>query len=543
MANEIEIYIRAGYPAIILKTAEEDRALKLCYDTAKLLGKKFAFWSLTSGVQEKLKNYEDMSRSELNREIRDETTQKKVTITQADEVMLEAIKRGSSDGMVYAMLDIHPFIKSPNVWRKAKDLFKIAKVTGITYVFISTEFEVPTELKREVIITSLPLPTRADLSKTFSKLVEALKKSDPQNARALENISQQDVELYVEAALGLTISEAENAYATSYAKYGRFDVMQINRVKEQTICSEGILECKSSNETLESIGGLQNFTDWARKRFLAFSPEAKAYGIPAPKGTLLIGVPGSGKSLSAKALANLWQKPLLKLDIGKLFGSLVGETEGNTRKALAMAEAMAPCILWIDEIEKGLAGLQSSGKTDSGVTSRALGTILTWLQEKEAPVFVIATANDVSQLPPEFLRKGRFDEIFFVDIPSEAERREIFAIQLKKYKRNPSDFDVNTLSQESGKFTGAEIEQAVINALYNTWGSDNKVLTTDAILEAIHDISPMAESGSMSEQINATRLWAEEAHIQKANKTESDAPVAGDARRMIIPVEEEKGEA
>ena len=532
MANEIEIYIRAGYPAIILKTAEEDRALKLCYDTAKLLGKKFAFWSLTSSVQEKLKNYEDMSRSELNLEIKNETTQKKATITQADEVMLEAIKRGSSDGMVYAMLDIHPFIKSPNVWRKAKDLFKIAKVTGITYVFISTEFEVPPELKREVIITSLPLPTRADLSKSFIKMANALGVTPPA-----------DTEPYVEAALGLTISEAENAYATSYAKYGRFDVMQINRVKEQTICSEGILECKSSNETLESIGGLHNFTDWASKRFLAFSPEAKAYGIPAPRGTLLIGVPGSGKSLSAKALANLWQKPLLKLDIGKLFGSLVGETEGNTRKALAMAEAMAPCILWIDEIEKGLAGLQSSGKTDSGVTSRAFGTILTWLQEKEAPVFVIATANNVSQLPPEFLRKGRFDEIFFVGIPSEAERREIFAIQLKKYKRNPSDFDVNTLAQESDKFTGAEIEQAVINALYNTWGSDNKVLTTEAIIEAIHDISPMAESGSMSEQINATRHWAEEAHIQKANKTEADAHVLGDARRRIIPVEEEKGEA
>ncbi len=533
MANEIEIYIRAGYPAIILKTAEEDRALRLCQETAKLLDKKFAFWRLTTGVQEKLKNYEDMSRGDLNAEIKEMTTQKRDITTEASAVLEEGIKIGSGQGMVYAVLDIHPFIKSPNVWRKAKDLFKIAKVTGITYVFISTEFEVPAELKREVIIASLPLPTRADLSKTFIKMARALGVNSPENT-----------EPYVEAALGLTINEAENAFATSYAKYGRFDVMQINRVKEQTICSGGLLECKSSNETLESIGGLHNFTDWASKRFLAFSPEAKAYGIPAPKGTLLIGVPGSGKSLSAKALANLWQKPLLKLDIGKLFGSLVGETEGNTRKALAMAEAMAPCILWIDEIEKGLAGLQSSGKTDSGVTSRAFGTILTWLQEKEVPVFVIATANNVSQLPPEFLRKGRFDEIFFVDIPSEAERQEIFAIQLKKYKRNPCDFDVGTLANNSENFTGAEIEQAIINALYNTWGSDHKVLTTEAILEAIRDISPMAASGSMSEQINATRRWAEEAYIQKANKTERRDNVAGEARRMIIPVsEEKKGEA
>lgn len=177
---------------------------------------------------------------------------------------------------------------------------------------------------------------------------------------------------------------------------------------------------------------------------------------------------------------------MLKLDIGKLFGSLVGETESNTRQALAIAEAMAPCVLWIDEIEKGLAGLQSSGKTDSGVTSRAFGTILTWLQEKESPVFVIATANNVSQLPPEFLRKGRFDEIFFVDIPILEERKEIFAIQLRKYKRDPANYNLNLLAESTDKFTGAEIEQTVVNALYDTWSSDNKVLTDDSIITAIH---------------------------------------------------------
>lgn len=525
MLKEIERYMRAGYPAIILKTAEEDRALNICKNIADILRKDFSFWTLTKGVQSEIKNYETLKDQELRQEIKNEINQTN-TLTDPIEVLKQALKVNKEYGMIYALLDFHPFIKAPNVWRKAKDLFKIGKSRGITYVFISAEFEIPVELKREVIVLSLPLPTREELVDSLKKMAESYRITIPNNF--------QD---YVEAALGLTVNEAENAFATSLAKDGRFDVMRINKVKEQTICSGGLIECKSSKETLDSIGGLKNFTTWASKRFLAFSPEAKEYGIPAPKGTLLIGVPGSGKSLSAKALANLWQKPLLKLDIGKLFGSLVGETEGNTRQALEMAEAMAPCILWIDEIEKGLAGLQSSGKTDSGVTSRAFGTILTWLQEKEVPVFVIATANNVEQLPPEFLRKGRFDEIFFVDIPTEEERKEIFAIQLRKYKRNPEDFSIDTLAKESSNFTGAEIEQAIINALYNSWGTGQKVMTTEIVLEAIKDITPMAASGSMSRQIDATRRWAEEAHIQKANSIIEGSINMGTAGRVIIQEE------
>lgn len=526
MSKEIESFIRAGYPAIVFTTAEEDRALTVCESIAKMLNKTFSFWSVTKGIQSQIKNYDTMSATMLESEIKAEIGDKKNMMIDPIKVLEEPMKKASKTGMVYALLDFHPFIKTPNVWRRAKDLFKIAKSRGITYVFISAEFEVPAELKREVIIASLPLPTRDELNNTLKKMANLFNISVPE-----------DSQIYVEAALGLTINEAENAFATSLAKNGCFDVMQVNRVKEKTICSGGLIECKSSNETLDSIGGLKNFTGWARKRFLAYSPEANDYGIPAPKGTLLVGVPGSGKSLSAKALANLWQKPLLKLDIGKLFGSLVGETESNTRKALEIAEAMAPCILWIDEIEKGLAGIQSSGKTDSGVTSRAFGTILTWLQEKETPVFVIATANNVAELPPEFLRKGRFDEIFFVDIPTIEERKEIFAIQLKKYKRNPTDFDLDILAKESNKFTGAEIEQAIINALYDTWSSDNKVLTDTAILEAIKDINPMAASGSMSKQIEAIKAWSEESHIQRANSAEDDDITVENVGRVIIPNE------
>lgn len=532
MSKEIESYIRAGYPAIILTTAEEDRALRILKDIANEpdIRKEFAYWSITKGIQTVLKDFDSMNEREISSEIHRELS---TNSTNSDplKALEEGISCKSNRGKIFVLLDFHPFCKAPNVWRRAKDLFKLAKQCGVTYVFVSSKFEVPEELKREVITTSLPLPTRAELLNVLQKIAGAFGTRAPTNP-----------EPYVEAALGLTINEAENAYATSLAKNRRFDVMLINHVKEKTICSGGILDCKTSKETLNSIGGLKNFTNWAQKRFLAFSPEAKEYGIPAPKGTLLIGVPGSGKSLSAKALANLWQKPLLKLDIGKLFGSLVGETESNTRKALEIAEAMAPCILWIDEIEKGLAGLESSGKTDSGVTSRAFGTILTWLQEKEAPVFVIATANNVSKLPPEFLRKGRFDEIFFVDIPSKEERKEIFEIQLRKYKRNPEKFDCERFAGLSENFTGAEIEQVIVNSLYDTWASDNRVLTDDAICMAISNITPIAGGGSMSTQIMNIRKWAKEAHIQKANATENDVNCISGTGRVIIP-EEDGGEA
>ncbi len=498
---EMENFVRAGYPAIILTTAEEERALFECSNLAKKLNKSFEYWTLTGGVQKQVKDYSKMT----NRDVENEITNKQQVVTDPVKALEAGLKDMGINGKIFLMLDFHSFVKTSNVWRRAKDVFKIAKAIGVTYVFASIEFNIPPELKREVIVTTLPLPTREELGNKLTEMSTNFKVALPNNTADL-----------VEAALGLTINEAENAYATSIAKYGRFDVKLINHVKEQTICSGGLLEYLSSEETLESVGGMKNFTSWATKRLSAYSHEAQEYGIPYPKGTLLIGIPGCGKSLSAKALANLWQKPLLKLDIGKLFGSLVGDTESNTRRALQTAEAMSPAILWIDEIEKGLSGIQSSGKTDSGVTSRMFGTILTWMQEKKAPVFVIATANSISELPPEFLRKGRFDEIFFVDLPSKEERKEIFSIQLKKYKRDSADFDLDMLVNESEDYTGAEIEQGIVDALYNSWNSENKKLTTECIIEAIKMINPMAK-GMMKEQIESLRKWSNVVGISKAN--------------------------
>src|SRR5690606_20433593 len=247
--------------------------------------------------------------------------------------------------------------------------------------------------------------------------------------------------------------------------------------KQQIIRKSGLLEYYPATESFDSVGGLAALKDWLNKRSVAFGEEAREFGLPAPKGILMLGVQGCGKSLCAKAVSSLWQLPLLRFDMGRMFGSLVGSSEENVRKSIAVAESVAPAILWVDEIDKAFAGSQGSGSTDGGTTARVFGTFLTWLSEKTAPVFVVATANDISQLPPELMRKGRLDEIFFVDLPTEEEREEIFRIHLSRRKREPENFDLAELVAGSKEFSGAEIEQAIISALYDAFYAREELKT------------------------------------------------------------------
>jgi SpoVK/Ycf46/Vps4 family AAA+-type ATPase len=246
--------------------------------------------------------------------------------------------------------------------------------------------------------------------------------------------------------------------------------------------------------------------EWLDKRTRSFSNEARRFGIPAPKGILLLGVQGCGKSLIAKAVAAHWSLPMLRLDIGRIFGSLVGQSEENIRKAIAVSESVAPCILWADELEKGFAGLGGSGVSDSGTTARVFATFLTWMQEKTKPVFLIATANDVSALPPEMLRKGRFDEIFFVDLPDTKEREEIFKIHIEKRGRNPKDFNLLELSEASKGFSGSEIEQVVVGALFSAFEEKRDLMQKDLICEA-KAVVPL--SVMMREEVDELRTWAQ----------------------------------
>ena len=288
-----------------------------------------------------------------------------------------------------------------------------------------------------------------------------------------------------------------------------------------------MLEYYRTQEKFEDVGGLELLKQWLRKRTLAFGDRAKEFGLPAPKGILLLGVQGCGKSLTAKAVASLWQLPLLRLDVGKVFSDLVGSSERNVREAIKVAESVAPAILWVDEIEKAFAGTQSSAFSDAGTTARVFGTFLTWLQEKEASVFVIATANNIQLLPAELLRKGRLDEIFFVDLPTRAERSAIFAIHLRRRGRKPEEFDLEKLGAVSEGFSGAEIEQAVVSSLFDAFDAKG-TLTTETLLNSVRETVPL--STTMKEDIDGLRQWAEGRARKASGEAAEDIPTMGGRR-------------
>jgi SpoVK/Ycf46/Vps4 family AAA+-type ATPase len=386
--------------------------------------------------------------------------------------------------------------------------------------------EIPTELEKEVTVLNHPLPAREDLSLLLDKIIDDVK----QFHQVKIELDEAGRERLLQAALGLTLGEAENVFAKIIVKDERLSGEDVNEVfaeKQQIIRKNGLLEYYATNESFAHVGGLAVLKDWLQRRALALTEQARAFGLPAPKGILLLGVQGCGKSLCAKAVSSMWQLPLLRFDMGRMFGSLVGSSEENVRKAIAVAESVAPAILWVDEIDKAFAGSQGSGATDGGTTARVFGTFLTWLSEKTAPVFVVTTANDISQLPPELLRKGRLDEIFYVDLPSEEERAEIFPIHLAKRQRDPQKFDIPALVERSKDFSGAEIEEAVISALYDAFYTQQE-LSTAHVLEALRQTVPLSKT--MDEQISRLRSWAE-GRARNAS-VPRDAKGPGEVRRM-----------
>ncbi len=398
-------------------------------------------------------------------------------------------------------------------------------------VIVSPQLTIPADMQKEISVFDFPLPDVDQISETLNKITEE---------NGLEpDLTEEEKEKLAKAALGLTLQEAENALSRAIVQNHGLDKNAIKVIfdeKNQVIKKTGILEFVKSNLSINDIGGLENLKSWLLKRNNSWSDMAKSYNIPAPKGVLITGIPGCGKSLTAKAMSEVWQLPLLKLDIGKIFSGLVGSSEENMRRAIATAEAVAPSILWVDEIEKGLSGTGSSG--DGGTATRVFGSFLTWMQEKTAPVFVIATANDISSLPPELLRKGRFDEIFFVDLPTETERKKIFDVHLKKRVATSvagKNIEINDelltkLSKLSDGFVGAEIEQAVIAALCEAFFHQRNLLVSD-LENAIKSTVPL--SVTQKEQIKKLREWAnvravsatpkEDLELYKENKDDSDS--------------------
>jgi hypothetical protein len=490
--SEIETLIRARYPILYVISSEEMRVQNLVLEIARKRQKKTFEWSYSTGIV-------PAGTSIQSQKHRNAAT--KDPLMALDQV-IEQIEPA-----IFIFKDFHPFLTKNNfaVIRKLKEIALHLKNSFKTIVLVSPTMEIPTELEKEITVLNFPLPSREDLGELLEKILEDVK----QFKQVRVDLDGAGRERLLQAALGLTLGEAENVFAKIIVKDERLsaeDVSEVFAEKQQIIRKSGLLEYYATNESFSSVGGMAVLKDWLSKRSLAFSREAREFGLPAPKGILMLGVQGCGKSLCAKAVSTQWQLPLLRFDMGRMFGSLVGSSEENVRRAISVAESVAPTVLWVDEIDKAFAGSQGSGSTDGGTTARVFGTFLTWLSEKTAPVFVVATANDISHLPPELLRKGRLDEIFFVDLPSQEEREEVFRIHVQKRGRDYASFDLHGLAEASKDFSGAEIEEAINSALYDAFYGKEE-LTTGHVLKALGETVPLART--MDEQINRLRSWAE----------------------------------
>lgn len=499
--NKIANLIRARFPYLYITTYEEERVTaeikKIVKNPAKIKFEREVYiWTQTNGF------------------INDDT-EKTVGDTSCPLKALDFIQKYDKDA-IFIFYDLHVNFgcgnRPPNhdLVRKMRDLLPVLKTSQVrkNIIFVAPDLVIPATLQKDITICEFPLPSLEELKKKLNAMILQNKKVKS------EELTEDNKERLCKAALGLTLQEAENAFALAMVNDGKIDISDLKIIQEekmQVIKKTGILEFIQSDLNIDDIGGLENLKNWLRKRNNSWSEGAKRYCIPAPKGVLITGVPGCGKSLTAKAMSAMWQLPLLRLDLGKIFSGLVGSSEENLRKALATAEAVAPSILWIDEIEKGLSGVNSGG--DSGVSSRIFGAFLTWMQEKESPVFVIATANNIHKLPPELLRKGRFDEIFFVDIPTANERVEIFKLHLKKRLKDTEisqniNIDAPTckkLALMTEGFIGAEIEQVVISALYEAF-FENRALEFKDLEKTIRNTVPL--STTQKEQILSLREWA-----------------------------------
>ncbi|MGK7903160.1 MAG: AAA family ATPase [Hormoscilla sp.] len=486
MREELNILIQAQYPLIYLMTPEEERAEQAISIIANNKPPRRVFvWTVTHGIVEY-----GQPRS---------VTQHNTVSPQA--AIEWAIRQPAKEAGIFIFKDLHPFIDAPEVTRWLRDAIASFRGTQKTIIMMSPVQQVPIELEKEVVVIDFPLPSIADLNKVLSGQLE-------QNVRQ-SRISTEGREKLLKAALGLTKDEAQKVYRKAQVTAGKLTEAEVEIVlseKKQLIRRNGILEYLEEDETLNSVGGLEELKRWLKQRSNAFSERAREYGLPQPKGMLILGVPGCGKSLIAKTTSRLWGLPLLRLDMGRVYdGSMVGRSEANLRNALKTAESISPAILFIDELDKAFAGGTGSADSDGGTSSRIFGSFLTWMQEKKSPVFVMATANRVERLPGEFLRKGRFDEIFFVDLPNAEERQEIFKIHLGKRRREIDRFDIEQLAKVSDGFSGAEIEQALIAAMYEAFAQDREFSQLD-IIAAIKATLPL--SRTMSEQVTALRDWA-----------------------------------
>lgn len=487
---QIQNMLKAYYPVLYITTFEYNRTKQIIRGIAKSIGKDYRNfeWNCVDGLMER-----NLTTNEI----------KSIPNMEEPAELLKhiAMHTGNTDSELFVLEDFHEYIEERNIKIQLRQLAEKLRFYRKHIIIVSSVMHLPVELEKYVTVVEMPLPDRSDLEKVLESVVK--------NTNIVLNDELK--KRLVDSALGMTVMEADLAYCLAAVK-NNFDESSPRTValeKEQIIKKSGLLDYFQTNEDLKNIGGMGYLKMWLQKRKLAYDFKAQLWKLPAPKGVLLLGVPGCGKSLTAKCVASLWNMPLLRLDIGKIFEGIVGSSEENIRRAIATAEAVAPCVLWIDEIEKGFSGVQSSGVTDGGVGARIFSTILTWMQEKAKPVFVVATANDISLLPPELLRKGRFDEIFFVDLPNKVDRKSIFSIHLVNKGQNPRNYALDKLAEESIGFNGAEIEECINEAMFAAYteNQETPILQIKHILDAIRETVPL--SRTMKAQIDSLRKWAD----------------------------------
>jgi len=514
LSDEILSKVNAGVPIIQLISYEWRRVKGFCVQVAEKSNKELFLWNNVEGLWKF-----DLDNSEESPENPDIRTPIEI---------LEWFRKDSPEQSMLLIENLHTYFEGNRdmFGQLLGQLHTIAKMNednipqdSKILILSQPVRSLPVELEKDVYVIDIPLPDIGLLKTIIKEVIADLK--IPQ-----DNCLEKYHDKLAEAARGLTTIEAKyvlREIAISKNRLTEDEITLIIKEKEQIIKKSGILEYFHPMENISDVGGMDQLKNWLKRRRAGFDPKAEDYGLTPPKGALLLGVQGCGKSLIAKAMASEWNLPLLRFDLGKVFGGIIGESENNIRRALETAQAIAPSILWIDEIEKGFSGVASSDRTDGGTTSRVFGTMLTWMQEKKDPVFVIATANNIEQLPPELLRKGRFDEIFFVDLPGPLSRNDIWKIHLKKRigenRYSENKFDIKELSKISKGYSGAEIEEAINEGLYSSFNLDRE-LTMNDLKEAIKKTVPLSKV--MSETINELRDWAK-VRAQLASSEESEA--------------------
>ena len=483
--KELEALLAAKMPIVAIESHEEGKVTQMLERFAMLNERPLWTWSVTSGLR------------------RPNTKEGAFNTTRIEDALRHIEKSPSNS--IYLFLDAHKFIEDPVVLRQLKDIAGESERTHRMLVFLSARLAVPPEIERITARFRPALPDAARVGEILNEEARRYREATGEQVRA----SRDALAVLTQHLGGVTEEDVRRLARMAIRDDGTVsgaDIARVLKAKHELLASSEILVLETGVPDFAQLGGLGNLKRWLKVRQDAFLHPAADSPLPAPKGVLLLGVQGAGKSLAAKCVAGAWQLPLFRMDFGMLYQKYHGETERNVREALAVAGAMAPCVLWMDEIEKGIAA-DAGGDADGGVSRRVLATLLTWMNERASRVFVVATANDISQLPPELLRKGRFDEIFFVDLPNAAAREEILRIQLARKKQAPPAFDVARLAGACDGFSGAEIEQAIVAALYETH-ADKKPLDTQRIEREMQRTRPL--SVMMAEKVAALRTWARE---------------------------------